>query len=221
MKTAFFLIPILAVAVFCLIRAEFLNRRWQIYVMKPFSTILVIGIALMSFLEPERNAIYTIGVLFGLLFSLGGDIALMFQEKRRAFQVGLGLFVVAHIAYSVIFSLLGRYSAWDAISTVILIVAGAGFYRLIKSGLGSLKEPVIAYIVVISFMVSRALSTFMSPAFHTGQALMISIGALLFYFSDVILAANRFWRPWRYHRVNLVLYYCGQCLIALSASYFV
>ena len=50
---------------------------------------------------------------------------------------------------------------------------------------------------------------------------MILAGALLFYLSDALLAANRFWKPWRYRRIGLAPYYAGQFLIALAASYFV
>ncbi len=221
MKTASYLIPALAVAVFFLIRADFLGRRRQIYVIKPISTLMVLAVALVSFLEPTRNAMYTIGVLLGLSFSMGGDIALMLKEHRKAFTVGLGLFLVAHIAYGVVFTFLGRFTAWDILSTVVLLVAAMGFYKLIRPNLGSLKGPVIGYILIISLMVSRAFSALASPVFTNGQALMIVVGALLFYFSDVILAANRFWKPWRYHSVGLALYYSGQLLIALAASYFV
>jgi hypothetical protein len=35
-----------------------------------------------------------------------------------------------------------------------------------------------------------------------------------------MLAANRFWRPWRYNRISLAFYYGGQLLIALAAGYF-
>jgi uncharacterized membrane protein YhhN len=220
-KTAMYLVPVLAVTVFFLIRAEFLEKRRRIYVIKPLSTLLVIAVAAVSFLEPTRNLTYTIGVLVGLLFSLGGDIALMFQENRRAFTLGLGLFLVAHIVYVVIFTLLGRFSGWDILSTVVLLIAALGFYRLIQPNLGVMKGPVIGYILIISVMVSRAFSVLVSPVFSGGQALMIAVGAVLFYFSDVILAASRFWRPWRYHSVSLAFYYSGQLLIALAASYFV
>ena len=106
MKTALYLAPALAVAVFFLVRAEFLEKRRQVYIVKPISTSIVIVAALASFLEPTRSLTYTIGVLVGLLFSLGGDIALMFMESRKAFAVGLGLFLIAHIAYTVVFMLL-------------------------------------------------------------------------------------------------------------------
>jgi uncharacterized membrane protein YhhN len=220
-KTALCFTPVLAASVFILIRAEVLKLQRQIYLIKPLSTVTVIAVAFISFLEPTRNLLYTIGVLAGLLFSLGGDIALMFQEKRRAFKAGLILFFTTQLIYGGVFLLMGRFSAWDILSAAILLIMGTGFYRLIRTSLGSLKGPVIGYIVAISFMVNRALSTFASPNFRAKQALMIFLGALLFYLSDVILAANRFWRPWKYHRINLAFYYSGQCLIALAASYFI
>jgi uncharacterized membrane protein YhhN len=221
MKPALFFIPGLATAVVLLIRAEFLEQRRKIYVVKPVSTLIVIVVALVSLWEPTRNLTYTIGVLLGLLFSMGGDIALMFQENRKAFTVGLALFLVAHIIYTVVFFALGRFSTWDILTTVVLLVAGVGFYRLMAPNLGSMKGPVIAYMLIISLMVSRALSTLASPVFGTGQAVMVAIGALMFFLSDIILAANRFWRSWRYHRVSLGFYYGGQLLIALAASYFI
>jgi hypothetical protein len=69
-------------------------------------------------------------------------------------------------------------------------------------------------------MVSRAVSTLASPLFSGTQAALIILGAVLFYVSDLILAAARFWRPWKYNRISLVFYYGGQTLIALAASYF-
>jgi uncharacterized membrane protein YhhN len=144
----------------------------------------------------------------------------MFHESRRAFVVGLGLFLLAHVAYTAVFASLGRSSGWDVLSAAVLLAAGLGFYALIRPNLGTMRVPVIAYMVVISVMVNRAVSTLASPLFGAGQAAMVAAGAVLFYVSDVILAAARFWRPWRYHRISLAFYYAGQFLIALAASYF-
>jgi len=220
MTKAPYLIPVLAVTALFLIRAEFRNQRQQIYILKPLSTLLVIAVALLSFLEPSRNLTYSVGVLVGLLLSFGGDIALMLKEKPKSFMVGLALFLLAHVAYTVVFWMLGRFSAWDIVSAVILLAAGIILYRLFKPNLGKMRIPVIVYIVVISLMVNRAFSAFASPVFSNAQAWMISLGAVLFYVSDVILAAARFWKPWPYHRISLAFYYAGQLLIALAASYF-
>lgn len=220
MNITFYLAPVLVLTVSLLIWAEMTERKKLIFLFKPISTLIVITAALMSFWLPATNQVYAVGVLVGLLLSIGGDIALMYWEKRKAFLLGLVLFLLAHIAYTVVFTLLGRFSAWDILSTLLLVMLGIGFYRLVKPNLGKMKLPVIMYIIVISLMVSRALSTIPSPIFSREQAWMIFAGAVLFYISDVILAIARFWKPWRYHRISLAFYYSGQMLIALAASLF-
>jgi len=219
-STLYILVIILALTVTLLIRAEILKIKRQIYLFKPVSTLLVIAIAVLSLGEPGYNPVYSWGVLIGLLFSFGGDMALMFQEQRKPFIIGLGLFLTAHIVYTVVFARLGQASWWDLASGMVLLAAGVGFFYLIRSGLGSMKIPVIAYIVIISLMVMQAITTFASLAFNQQQAWMISVGAVLFYISDIILAATRFWRPWKYGRISLGFYFGGQLLIALAASYF-
>jgi uncharacterized membrane protein YhhN len=221
MKPALYPLPLLIVTVLLLIRAGLLKNQRQIYVFKPVSTMLVIAVALLSLLEPEQNLTYTLFVTIGLFLSLGGDIALMFQEKKRAFMLGLIFFLFAQIVYIGVFALLGRFTGRDFIPIVLLTTSGIGFYILIRPRLGRMHVPVIAYMIVISVMVCLAASTLNSPVFQKNQALMIASGAVLFYISDVIFAANRFWKPWKYNRISLAFYYCGQLFIALAASYFV
>ncbi len=222
MKTALYVLPVLAITVFFLIRAEFRKTQRQIYVIKPLATLLVIAVALLSFHEARVNLTYAVGALIGLALSFGGDIALMFQANRKAFMIGLVLFLLAHVAYAVTFTLLlGSLGAIVWLAALVLVALGVGIYLVFRSGLGTMKVPVIVYIVVISVMVNQAAATFDSSAFSAGQAWMIAIGAVLFYVSDVILAANRFWKPFQYNRISLAFYYAGQFLIALAASYFV
>ncbi len=221
MKSAVYTLVVLLVTVFFLIRAEFRKAQRHIYVIKPLATLLVIVVAVLSFREARMNLTYTVGVLVGLILSLGGDIALMFQANRKAFMIGLVLFLLAHVAYAVTFTLLGSLDAIAWLAALLLLALGVGIYRLFRGGLGTMKVPVIVYIVIISVMVNQAVATFNSSAFDTRQAWMIAIGAVLFYISDVILAANRFWKPFQYNRISLAFYYAGQFLIVLAASYFV
>ncbi len=221
MKPAIYLIPVLIVSVSLLIAWEFAGNKRYIYVIKPISTILVILAALLSFQELTWNTTYSFGVIIGLIFSLGGDIALMFQESKKAFRLGLVLFLLAHIVYTAIFTVIGHFSGLSAIFTLVMIVSGLGIYRLIQSQLGNMRVPVIAYIVIISLMVIQSVSVFENPGISGSHGTMMVMGAILFYISDVILAANRFWRPWKYNRISLSFYYSGQMLIALAASYFV
>ena len=221
MKPALYVIPVLAITVFLLVRAEILGKQRQIYILKPISTLLVIAAAAFSLLEPAQNPIYIIGVLAGLLLSFGGDMTLMLKNHPKAFTRGLVLFLLAHVAYTVVFMLLGTFSVPDLLSAGLLLLAGIMCYHLFRPNLGKMKIPVMAYIVIISVMVNRAAAAFTSPVFSATQGIMIFFGALLFYISDIILAANRFWKPWPFNRVSLAFYYSGQLLIALAASYFV
>ncbi len=220
MNTILYAIPILIVTVSLLIRAEFQNARKQIYLFKPLSTLVVIAVAALSFFNPDSNITFSSFVVLGLLFSFAGDVALMFQQHRNAFLIGLVAFLIGHIAYAIGFSLFTGISSLDILTAVLLLAAGFGFYHLLKPNLGSMKIPVILYMVIISTMVNRAFAALASPVFGKTHAWMIAVGALLFYLSDVMLAANKFWKPWRYHRFSLVLYYAGQLLIALSANWF-
>jgi len=213
------LIPFLVLSVTLLIRAELRQERRQIYLIKPLSTLLVIAIAALAFGTAGNRTGYTVGVLVGLALSLGGDLALMFASPR-AFRIGLVLFLLAHVAYTVAFTLYTGFRAADLIpATVLLVIAVVG-YRYLAPGLGAMRVPVILYIAVICVMVARALAAFAGGVFSTTQAWLIAAGAILFWISDLILAVNRFRHPFRYNRISLAFYYGGQLLIALSPSFF-
>jgi uncharacterized membrane protein YhhN len=213
------LIPLLFVSVGLLLRAEARSQPARIYAYKPLSTLLVILVAGLSLRLPTVRVGYTAGILVGLALSLGGDVALMFAS-RGAFITGLILFALAHIAYGVTLTFFVGLHWPDWISAAILLALATIAYTYLAPGLGGMRGPVIAYMLLISFMVHRAISAFWSDAFSLTQAWMLASGAILFWISDLALAIVRFRQPFRYHRASLAAYYAGQLLIALSASFF-
>jgi uncharacterized membrane protein YhhN len=226
-------IPVLVVTLILLLRAEErvpMDQR-QIKLWKPLSTALVILVCLLSFTRPGEayDTTYTLLILGGLLFSMAGDVLLIFQANPRAFLAGLVAFLLAHLVYIAAFvyvqsSLeLGANAAGGVGVAIGLALVGGVVYRYLSPGLGQMRGPVIAYILVISVMVHRAaVVALVYVGAATGAALMV-LGALLFYLSDAILAVNKFrfegqlprGRSW-----NLTTYYTGQLLLALSASFF-
>ena len=125
MQAVWFLLPILAVTVSLLVRAELRKEKTQIFIFKPTSTLIVIGIAALSINAPDWNQTYTLGVLVGLFFSLGGDVALMFQEDRRWFIIGLILFLLGHVAYTVVFWMLGSLTWWIWLAAAAIAFFGS------------------------------------------------------------------------------------------------
>ena len=212
-------IPFLIVTVPLLVRASLKGNQGQVYVLKPLSTLLVIAVALLSLLTPTAQPAFTLWIAFGLVLSLGGDVALMF-ESDRAFLIGLVLFLLAHVVYSIAFTVPNGFHTADIITGAVLLGVGVAIYLYLRPGLGSMKGPVILYTLIICFMVNRAISTFFGDAFTTTQAWLMSIGAVFFMLSDIVLAINRFRQPIKAHRLSLFAYYLGQLLIALSPAYF-
>ena len=213
-------IALLTLFVTLLIRAGFAGNQKQVYVFKPLSTTLVIIVAALScFVADNYNLSYTLAIILGLLFSFGGDVALMFKSKR-AFMIGLILFLIAHVIYSIVFTVYSGFVEGDLISALILILLAIIIYFYLYPGLEEMKIPVLIYIFVISFMMNRAISSFSGEFFNNTQAVLISIGAGLFFISDLILAINKFKKPFKYHRISLAFYYSGQLLIALSTGFF-
>lgn len=214
------IIGLVAIVVTLLIRAEFLENHNQVYLLKPIATLLVILIVILSFFRlSHANALYSFWILAALLFSFGGDVALMFKSKS-AFMIGLALFLIAHIVYSIAFLKFNGFVLQDpVVAIVLLIIAGIGYFYLYP-GLSHMKVPVLVYVFVISFMLHRAIATFFGDYFNQTQAILIALGAGLFYISDLILAVNKFKRPFKYHRISLAFYYSGQLLLALSTVFF-
>lgn len=212
-------IPFLLVTVPLLVRASLKGNQGQVYILKPLSTLLVIAVALLSLLSPTAQPTFTFWIAFGLVLSLGGDVALMF-ESDRAFLIGLVLFLLAHVVYSIAFTVPNGFHTADIITGAVLLGVGVAIYLYLRPGLGSMKGPVILYTLIICFMVNRAISTFFGDAFTTTQAWLMSIGAVFFMLSDIVLAINRFRQPIEGHHLSLFAYYLGQLLIALSPSYF-
>ena len=212
-------IPVIAVTVTLLIWAALRGDQKQIYLWKPLSTLLIILVALLSFTTVGVKPAYTWGVTLGLVLSLGGDVALMFKSNRW-FLIGLVLFLLAQITYSVVFTVPNGFHAEDLVTTAVLLALATLIYLYLKPGLGKMQGPVLFYILAICFMVNRAVSTFFGTFFTTTQAWLIALGAILFWLSDLLLAVNRFRHPFKLERLGLYLYYSGQLLIALSPSYF-
>ena len=216
-----YLIPFIFISVALLIWSLITNNTKGIYFFKPLSTILIILLCLLSLAKPGVNALYTMIIAAGLLFSLGGDIALMFTSER-SFLAGLVLFLTVQVIYGLGFTWFSGIGWQDTVFVLPVVLAGsAAIYAFLYPNLGKMKLPVGGYVLVITFMVWRAAATLFGTFFSPAQAALITAGALLFYLSDILLAFYKFKTPRRWQMpLNFATYYTAQLLIALSASCF-
>ncbi len=158
----------------------------------------------------------------GLVFSLAGDVFLMLSVERF-FLPGLAAFLLAHVAYIVgINDPLPQLSLGALGIALLLGVSGVRVSRRIvraidEKGLSHLRWPVIIYANVITLMLLSALLTLYREEWLTGAALLVSVGATLFYISDLILAWNKFVTPIKNGRLyNIALYHLGQITLMVG-----
>ena len=158
----------------------------------------------------------------GILFSLAGDVFLMFSD--RWFIPGLVSFLLAHVAYIIGFNLpLPVVSpTWALVVALVLAFSAARLLRLIVAGLAAkgqrkLIGPVIVYGMVITLMLLSAMLTLFRLEWKATPAALVSVGAMLFFYSDAILAWIKFVAPIKNGRMmNMITYHLGQ--IALIAG---
>jgi uncharacterized membrane protein YhhN len=184
------------------------GRRRLEYVCKPGALALLIGVALA--LDPTHGDVRAWFVA-ALALSLAGDVFLMLPEDR--FVPGLAAFLLGHVAYVVGLNLHGGSAGELGLAAVpVAIVAAVLAVRILRAVLaGGHREligPLVAYMLVISAMVTSAVA---------GGNVVAAVGATLFFASDALIAETRFVRPHRGGRVAImVTYHLGQAGLVLS-----
>lgn len=156
-----------------------------------------------------------------ILFSLLGDVFLLFP---RRFNLGLAMFLLAHIFYILAFTLPVLVPhPLVLLPTAFIFLLAAWFYRrlqtsLLEKGLRRLQAPLLAYSVVLSIMLLAGLATLLRSDWPLPAALLVAAGALLFSASDGLLAWNKFVRPLRTRRVGyMIAYHLAQIAILVGA----
>lgn len=200
----------LAIAVAALLWAELKLSRLGVWLAKPIaSTLFVITALLAGALASSYGRL----ILLGLLLSWLGDVFLI-PKRQLFFIVGLGSFLLAHVAFSGAFLLQPLAVLPLALATTAMVVVAIIVLRWLWPHLPhNFRPAVVSYLGAISLMVVLASGTM--PA--TG--LQLAIGAVLFAASDIFVARDRFVSPSVANRLwGLPLYYAAQLIFALSTQ---
>lgn len=177
-----------------------------------FAKPLLLPALMLLLFSAVKKAPGKILILTALFFSWLGDMFLLFENKNPLFFIfGLASFLTTHILY-IIYFLSIRNSSVSLLKKhrwliVVVIIYGISLVWLLFAKLGDLKIPVIVYAAVICTMLLCSLHIFYK-ANKIAAGLFIT-GALLFVLSDSILAVNKFYQPFTYAGVCIMLTYCA------------
>lgn len=195
------------------------------YLTKPF---LMVWLAAYIYVRLQPVTVNSVKyLLLGLVFSCLGDTLLLFADGRPAgelfFLLGLGSFLLTHIAYWLAFHYWpGNQEGWLS-RRPLLILPFLLYWIAVIWLLWPLPEglqiPVLIYSMVIMLMAVKALD--IGPRLSPKDHLMLLIGAMLFILSDSIIALSRFtdllprstvFTGW----AIMITYLSGQLLIVLA-----
>lgn len=169
------------------IQSSYGASRGQFYLSKPLTMGLIIALALgYRGLDHDGSHAW---ILLGLLLSLAGDVLLMLPTDR--FLHGLLAFLAAHLCYIVGFA--QGPLLLKLVDGLLLLALGAVIFGLLWPGLAGMRIPVLLYMLIIIGMAWVAAGAW-HASLTAGSAAAL-VGALLFLFSDSMLAIDRFYRP--------------------------
>ena len=210
-------LSVFVVAIFADLIGIYLKNDILVYVAKPLIVITLIFYFLSATKGIQSDLI--IIIIRALTFSWLGDVVLMFDSfNKNIFLIGLLAFLFAHLIYIRFFSLvrMGEKIKLKPGLILLVVVYYSGLIYLLFNDLHDMKIPVLVYGIVISIMFLLALHMLFIKNKEAGKLMMF--GALLFIASESILAVNKFYEPFEYAGIAIMLTYgIAQLLITLGA----
>lgn len=190
------------------------DRKLILLTKTPLSVLFVVTALVQPRVVPE----YFGFVLAGLSLCLVGDVCLALP-RDKAFLAGLAAFLLGHVSYIFGFASLSLLRQWLSLGAVVFVLFSATVFFWLRPHLKKMLLWVLAYIVVITVMVSGAWAVWQRSGCAPAGKAFVYLGAFCFYLSDVFVARDRFVRPEFLNRlIGLPLYYLGQFLLAFSVG---
>ncbi len=198
---------------YCLV--EVYNLSTFRYALKP---LLLLSLSYYFYLSTRgMRSKFSRHMQTGLLFSLIGDILLMFTSQSEFYFIfGLVAFLCAHVCYCLAFieSIRKNHFSFSELflaAMPFLFMSGTVFFILMPY-IKSMLVPVLAYILVITAM--GIFSALRYKSVEPNSYYSILAGALFFMLSDTLLAFNKFYQSFNYAGIAIMsTYILAQYLI--------
>jgi len=185
------------------------NEHWVMCVGKPIPLLALLLWTIQSKPSCDDDRVTHRMVIVALVFGMAGDMLLEFDH----FVPGLIMFLLGHVSYALALS---KAAQWVLAPLQLAPLApfGVVVIALLGPKLGSMLIPVGCYMLVSMLMAWRA-GAWAQQKGH--WALAAPNGAMLFMFSDSLIAINKFLGPFKGEEAAVMFtYWVAQVLITAS-----
>ncbi len=191
------------------------NRSIQLLA-KPLILVSLILYFFSASVNPEKKGQKFLAA--GLIFSLAGDILLMFDADPQFFLYGLSAFLLAHIFYILFFYSILRKEKIQPVSWLFILVAiyYGSLIFILYPVLGDMKVPVLIYGFIISTMFVLALH--MPRILINKAGKWMAAGAAFFVLSDSMLAFNKFYQAFPFAGFCIMISYAAAQFCILTGG---
>lgn len=161
--------------------------------------LIVLVLMVWIYLSTRLLTPFYKNIFAGLVCAWIGDILLMLQPGKSSFFIsGLIAFLLCHLCYISAFMLdyrlkPARKNPFILWAVIVFSAFCVGLFVYMKPHLGTVQIPVLVYAITISVMAMMAVSRFGRVNLFSFE--IIFYGAVLFLFSDSMLAYNKFVQP--------------------------
>ncbi len=205
----FLILAILVGDVFFILNGDFWTKT-----ITSLGFLLIGGVNLFFALKNKTTQkSFCITMIVGLFFAMLGDVVLELD-----FISGAVLFAVGHVFYFAAYCFLEKFRLIDLLAGAVIFVPSMLFILLapIFDFESVLMQIVcVVYAIIISCMVGKSISNFARN--RSALYLVLMIGSVLFFFSDLMLLLRMFANMGQIARILcLASYYPAECLLAYS-----
>ena len=149
----------------------------------------------------------------GLVLAMLGDVFI-----NKSFAMGAGFFALGHVGFAVAYSFLQGFNPRDVIIVGVIFLATAAFLLFapcVDFGSKKIKWICLSYSFIISVMLGKATANLICQVNAVNA--LISVGSLLFFFSDLMLVLNWFVGVGKWAaNACMGTYYPALCILAFS-----
>lgn len=210
------------------------KKTWTSFKLKIVASLIFVCVGLLSIQISGNTGTYANYIMCGLVCGAIGDAFLhVVTTKKVWFYIGATLFFIGHIFYINAFhsAILAQFPEremfnFTEIMIVVMLMFFPAIYVLAKiPQLRKLFIPLAAYAAIITFMVVKAFSYFISDWMIWEREsylllfLTVVLGAILFISSDITLVILSFESQKSNRKLklyNIVSYFTAQFLLGTS-----
>ena len=215
--------PMVAIIVFVTVYAAMLayycvlekqEKFWPATIIKLILSACAAGLCVFSAIILNSYVFYIFAL--GLVCAVPADYFLQYiKTDLMKYRIGISLFGLMHICIIVSFYLIYTVTFYEFVIFALLIGISLAFQIIGKWKIGPEKNQLTIYTALVLFMVAKAISLSFTIPNPDTFIIMLSLGGLIFFISDLFLGIWAYSREkFVYLALNRITYFSGLLLLA-------